>query len=102
MLLMHLFVPHLDIPPYLRRERSSCGVRGVLLMICGTGGLTKLWVSAPYVCCLFPIIVTFIADRTKDRPLASGTVTSTQAVTFLGLQLTAGLGVLLQLNWYRY
>ncbi|EJD54066.1 4-hydroxybenzoate polyprenyl transferase [Auricularia subglabra TFB-10046 SS5] len=39
-------------------------------------------------------------DRTKNRPLARGDVTMPQAVAFLGAQLTAGLGVLLQLNWY--
>lgn len=40
--------------------------------------------------------------RTKERPLARGDITVPQAFGFLGLQLTAGLGVLLQLNWYRY
>ncbi|THH05014.1 hypothetical protein EW145_g5109 [Phellinidium pouzarii] len=39
-------------------------------------------------------------ERTKERPLASGAITPTQAFGFLGVQLTAGLGVLLQLNWY--
>ncbi|OBZ76775.1 4-hydroxybenzoate polyprenyltransferase, mitochondrial [Grifola frondosa] len=39
-------------------------------------------------------------DRTKERPLARGDITPTQAFMFLGLQLTAGLGVLTQLNWY--
>ncbi|EJF56605.1 4-hydroxybenzoate polyprenyl transferase [Dichomitus squalens LYAD-421 SS1] len=39
-------------------------------------------------------------ERTKTRPLAAGEITSTQAFVFLGLQLTAGLGVLTQLNWY--
>jgi 4-hydroxybenzoate polyprenyltransferase len=39
-------------------------------------------------------------ERTKNRPLASGAVTVPQAVTFLGAQLTVGLGVLLQLNEY--
>ncbi|KAI0775968.1 4-hydroxybenzoate polyprenyl transferase [Trametes elegans] len=39
-------------------------------------------------------------ERTKTRPLASGEITPTQAFAFLGLQLTAGLGVLTQLNWY--
>ena len=39
--------------------------------------------------------------RTKERPLARGDITQNQAITFLGAQLTAGLGVLLQLNWYR-
>lgn len=39
--------------------------------------------------------------RTKDRPLARGDITRKQAFVFLGAQLTAGLGVLLQLNWYR-
>lgn len=41
------------------------------------------------------------AERTKTRPMASGNVSPTQATAFLGLQLTAGLGVLTQLNWYR-
>jgi 4-hydroxybenzoate polyprenyltransferase len=36
------------------------------------------------------------------RPLAAGTVTPFQAVTFLGLQLSAGLAILLQLNLYRW
>lgn len=40
--------------------------------------------------------------RTKDRPLARGDVTPTQALGFLGLQLSAGLAVLTQFNWYRY
>ncbi|KAL1944304.1 hypothetical protein VTO73DRAFT_3489 [Trametes versicolor] len=39
-------------------------------------------------------------ERTKTRPLAAGDITPTQAFAFLGLQLTAGLGVLTQLNWY--
>ncbi|KDR83575.1 hypothetical protein GALMADRAFT_85876 [Galerina marginata CBS 339.88] len=39
-------------------------------------------------------------ERTKERPLARGDITQKQAVIFLGAQLTAGLGVLLQLNWY--
>ena len=41
-------------------------------------------------------------ERTKARPLAAGEITPIQAFGFLGLQLTAGLGVLTQLNWYRY
>ncbi|KAF8564872.1 hypothetical protein P879_05973 [Paragonimus westermani] len=40
-------------------------------------------------------------ERTKDRPLACGTVTPGQALLFLGLQLSASLFILLQLNWYR-
>ncbi|KAF8579327.1 4-hydroxybenzoate polyprenyl transferase [Ramaria rubella] len=39
-------------------------------------------------------------DRTKDRPLARGDITSQQAFVFLGGQLSIGLLVLLQLNWY--
>lgn len=39
-------------------------------------------------------------DRTRSRPLAAGTVTYKQATGFLALQLAAGLGVLLNLNWY--
>ena len=34
--------------------------------------------------------------------MANGDVTVPQAVGFLGLQLSAGLAVLTQLNWYRY
>lgn len=41
-------------------------------------------------------------ERTKERPLARGDITPTQAFAFLGLQLSAGLAVLTQLNWYRY
>lgn len=36
--------------------------------------------------------------RTKERPLASGEVGTSQALVFLGGQLTLGLGVLLSLN----
>ena len=39
-------------------------------------------------------------ERTKSRPLAAGTVTQMQALGWLGLQLSAGLGILLQLNTY--
>ncbi|KAG6551280.1 hypothetical protein Mapa_007207 [Marchantia paleacea] len=37
-------------------------------------------------------------ERTRDRPLASGALTTFQGVGFLGCQLLLGLGVLLQLN----
>ena len=40
-------------------------------------------------------------ERTKDRPLARGDMDVKQAFGFLALQLTAGLGVLTQLNNYR-
>ncbi|GFZ42733.1 4-HB polyprenyltransferase [Saitozyma sp. JCM 24511] len=39
-------------------------------------------------------------ERTRWRPLAAGTVTPFKALSFLGLQLSAGLAVLTQLNWY--
>ncbi|KOS12887.1 coq2-para-hydroxybenzoate--polyprenyltransferase [Malassezia pachydermatis] len=39
-------------------------------------------------------------DRTKSRPIASGQVSYGQATAFLGLQLAAGLAVLVQLNTY--
>ena len=37
-------------------------------------------------------------ERTQNRPLAAGVVTYKQATGFLGVQLLAGLGVLLNLN----
>lgn len=40
-------------------------------------------------------------ERTKTRPLAAGDVTPAKAIGFLGLQLSAGLGILTQLNLYR-
>jgi len=39
-------------------------------------------------------------ERTKTRPIASGRITHGQATIALGLQLAAGLVVLLQLNTY--
>ncbi|KAG0474716.1 hypothetical protein HPP92_014402 [Vanilla planifolia] len=39
-------------------------------------------------------------DRTKSRPVASGILTPFQGLTFLGIQLLLGLGILLQLNNY--
>jgi 4-hydroxybenzoate polyprenyltransferase len=40
-------------------------------------------------------------ERTANRPLASGSMTPFRALSFLGLQLSAGLAILTQLNWYR-
>lgn len=39
-------------------------------------------------------------ERTKNRPLASGKLVPRQAITFLALQLSLGLAILLQLNTY--
>ncbi|KAI9355319.1 4-hydroxybenzoate polyprenyl transferase [Zopfochytrium polystomum] len=39
-------------------------------------------------------------ERTRSRPIASNQVTQFQALVFLGAQLSVGLAVLLQLNWY--
>jgi len=41
-----------------------------------------------------------LVERTSMRPIAAGEVSMFQAWCFLGLQLSAGLGVLLNLNWY--
>jgi 4-hydroxybenzoate polyprenyltransferase len=40
--------------------------------------------------------------RTANRPLAAGDVTTSQAMGFLALQLTAGLGILLSLPHWQY
>ncbi|KAJ3756182.1 UbiA prenyltransferase family-domain-containing protein [Lentinula raphanica] len=40
-------------------------------------------------------------ERTRERPLAKGDLTQRQALIFLAGQLSVGLAVLLQLNWYR-
>lgn len=39
-------------------------------------------------------------ERTNRRPLAARTLSQRQALAFLGLQLSAGLGILVQLNPY--
>ncbi|ORX36298.1 UbiA prenyltransferase family-domain-containing protein [Kockovaella imperatae] len=39
-------------------------------------------------------------ERTRWRPLANGDMTQFQALSFLGAQLSVGLLVLTQLNWY--
>ncbi|RKP36848.1 4-hydroxybenzoate polyprenyl transferase, partial [Dimargaris cristalligena] len=39
-------------------------------------------------------------ERTRMRPLAAGLITRPQALAFLGIQLSAGLAVLTQLNGY--
>ncbi|XP_039294658.1 4-hydroxybenzoate polyprenyltransferase, mitochondrial [Nilaparvata lugens] len=39
-------------------------------------------------------------ERTKSRPLASGQLTQWDALVFLAGQLSVGLTILLQLNWY--
>uniref|UniRef100_V5EQK8 4-hydroxybenzoate polyprenyltransferase, mitochondrial n=1 Tax=Kalmanozyma brasiliensis (strain GHG001) TaxID=1365824 RepID=V5EQK8_KALBG len=41
-----------------------------------------------------------MVERTKTRPLAAGDVTQFQALCFLGVQLSAGLAVLVNLNLY--
>ncbi|CAG8439914.1 6860_t:CDS:2 [Diversispora eburnea] len=41
-----------------------------------------------------------LVERTQNRPLASEVITPFQALTFLGLQLSAGLTILTQLNYY--
>jgi 4-hydroxybenzoate polyprenyltransferase len=41
-------------------------------------------------------------ERTKTRPLASGTVTQTQAISWLAIQLSVGLSVLLCLPHTQY
>ena len=40
-------------------------------------------------------------ERTRDRPLASGSLNVQQAIGFLGVQLAGAAAVLAQLNWYR-
>jgi len=39
-------------------------------------------------------------QRTSTRPLAAGDLNPIQAIAFLGTQLSLGLAVLMQLNWY--
>ncbi|XP_018051380.1 PREDICTED: 4-hydroxybenzoate polyprenyltransferase, mitochondrial [Atta colombica] len=41
-----------------------------------------------------------MAERTKDRPLVIGQITPKQSLIFLVGQLSLGLLILLQLNWY--
>ncbi|CAH1404974.1 unnamed protein product [Nezara viridula] len=39
-------------------------------------------------------------ERTKDRPLVTGSVSTSDAWMFLAAQLSVALTILLQLNWY--
>ncbi|KAI7862895.1 4-hydroxybenzoate polyprenyl transferase [Spinellus fusiger] len=39
-------------------------------------------------------------ERTKTRPIASGAISPTNAILFLGSQMTIGLGILTQLNTF--
>ncbi|KAL0111253.1 hypothetical protein PUN28_012861 [Cardiocondyla obscurior] len=41
-----------------------------------------------------------MVPRTKDRPLVTGQITPKQSLVFLAGQLSVGLLILLQLNWY--
>ena len=41
-----------------------------------------------------------LVDRTRDRPITSGQVGMFDALVYTGVQLSLGLLVLLQLNWY--
>lgn len=41
-------------------------------------------------------------ERTRLRPIASGLLTPFQGLSFLGFQLLLGLGILLQLNNFRF
>lgn len=77
---------------------------GAPLMTCGTGKWTPRSVRHffPPKGAAFAILLSRTnVERTKTRPLAAGDVTQFGALTFLGAQLTAGLAVLTQLNWYR-
>lgn len=42
-----------------------------------------------------------VPERTRARPIAAGDITLRQAFWSLAPQLSAGLAVLTQLNWYR-
>ena len=86
---------------------SSCVVQDARSTICGIENSTRLSVSEISLVYSSQAsthgvpILKKRAERTKARPLARGDITPKQAFVFLGLQLTAGLGVLTQLNLYR-
>mmetsp|Transcript_70902 Transcript_70902/g.224469 ORF Transcript_70902/g.224469 Transcript_70902/m.224469 type:complete len:255 (-) Transcript_70902:48-812(-) len=68
---------------------SLCGAGAVLLRSAGCT-VNDLWDRN----------IDKLVDRTKNRPLASGAISPPQAVAFLGANLAAGLGVLLQFNTF--
>lgn len=75
---------------------------GALIMRGAGCTINDMW-DAKYDAAVGTLSLKCIADgleRTKNRPLARGDVTQFQALTFLGAQLSAGLAVLTQLNWY--
>ena len=74
-------------------------------MTCGIGSLTTPSVrhsGDPHPRPTLPLTYQRNTERTKTRPLARGDIKPGQAIAFLAPQLTAGLAVLTQLNWYRY
>lgn len=73
-------------------------------MTCGIGIWIRESVSlSRYSPCILVgnYVLLRAVERTKTRPMANGDVSIPQAVGFLGLQLSLGLAVLTQLNWYR-
>ena len=55
-----------------------------------------------YVCHLSISLKSPQVARTKDRPIANGQLSKSNAMLFLGGQLSVSLAILLSLNSYRY
>src|ERR1700677_3914815 len=101
----------LNAPPSVPLTYIALFGTGALVMRGAGCTINDLWdrnldnavgtsLGRPYACPT-PTDAPTNTERTKTRPLARGDITPRQAIAFLAPQLTAGLAVLTQLNWYR-
>lgn len=70
-----------------------------MLMLFGTGALVMRGAGCT-INDMWDRDIDAKVERTKNRPLVNNEITMKQAVLFLGGQLSLGLAILLQLNWY--
>ncbi|KAL0083943.1 UbiA prenyltransferase family-domain-containing protein [Phycomyces blakesleeanus] len=78
---------------------ASVTQTGAMLALFGAGALTMRGAGC-VINDLWDRDIDDKVERTKVRPIASGAISPAKAIAFLGCQLSVGLAVLTQLNWY--
>ncbi|KAK0564751.1 Para-hydroxybenzoate--polyprenyltransferase, mitochondrial precursor (PHB:polyprenyltransferase) [Tilletia horrida] len=84
--------------PYFRLARMDKPI-GTLLLLWPCGALVMRGAGCT-INDMWDVKYDRMVERTSMRPIAAGEVTMFQAWCFLGAQLSVGLAVLLNLNWY--